>query len=70
MGEVCAALTLIEQFSTAWHPLSKRTRSHRMNRFPYSLIYMYMAEGDIHILALAHQHRRPNYWRTRLKERE
>lgn len=67
MAEILAACALIEQFPAAWHPLSKRARSHRLNRFPYSLIYTCKAEDDVRIVALAHQHRRPTYWRSRLK---
>ncbi|MEI8325258.1 MAG: type II toxin-antitoxin system RelE/ParE family toxin [Betaproteobacteria bacterium] len=65
LAEILAASVLIEQFPSAWHPLSKRARSHRLNRFPYSLIDTCRAEDDIRIVALAHQHRRPFYWRNR-----
>jgi plasmid stabilization system protein ParE len=70
MKEIVAATALIEQFPDAWHPLSGRSRSHRLNRFPYSLIYTCPTAGDVHILAFAHQHRRPLYWRDRLEESE
>lgn len=39
-------------------------RSYPARRFPYSLFYRATATG-IHILAVAHQHRRPGYWRKR-----
>lgn len=67
LAEVLAATSLIEQFPSAWHRLSKRTRSHRLNRFPYSVIYTQRDSHEILILAFAHQHRRPTYWRDRLK---
>jgi hypothetical protein len=35
-------------------------------RFPYGLIYA-LDDGDILVLAVAHLHRRPDYWRDRLK---
>jgi toxin ParE1/3/4 len=35
-----------------------------MQRFPYSLIYITLGE-EIRILAVAHQSRRPAYWRGR-----
>ena len=41
-------------------------RRCRMNRFPYGLIYA-VDNGDILVLAVAHLHREPGYWRDRLK---
>ena len=35
-----------------------------MRRFPYSLIYS-VVDQQIRILAVAHQSRRPDYWRDR-----
>ena len=67
LAEIDAAIALIERFPKAWHKLSKRTRSHRLNRFPYSLIYTEVSEGDIAVIAFVHQHRRPGYWRDRLR---
>ena len=67
MKEIVAATVLVERFPQAWHPLSKRARSHRLNRFPYALIYTGEAADEVVILALAHQHRKPFYWRDRIK---
>ena len=56
---------LIEQYPKAWHPLTQQVRRCRLRRFPYSVIYA--QEGsDLLVLAVAHQHRKPGYWRTRL----
>ena len=66
LGEIVIATTLITQFPTAWHPISKRARSHRLNRFPYSLIYTLAVTDSVVIVALAHQHRKPLYWRDRI----
>jgi len=66
--ETLKAFKLITQFPQAWHPLSPQTRRCRLNRFPYSVIYT--VEGDaILVIAIAHQHRKPSYWRTRLPSR-
>jgi plasmid stabilization system protein ParE len=35
-----------------------------MSRFPYSLIYLIEGE-EIRVVAVAHQSRRPGYWRAR-----
>jgi toxin ParE1/3/4 len=37
-----------------------------VKRFPYSIIFISLEE-DIWVVAFAHQHRRPGYWRERLK---
>ena len=67
MKEIVAAAVLVERFLQAWHPLFNRTRSHRLNRFPYSLIYACTTTGEIVILAVAHQHRKPYYWRDQIR---
>jgi len=35
-----------------------------IKRFPYSLIHT-IADDEIRVLAVAHQSRRPGYWRQR-----
>ena len=65
--EVLAALKLIQQFPHAWHPLSSEIRRCRLKRFPYSAIYAVDGE-DLLIIAIAHQHREPAYWRDRAKQ--
>lgn len=44
-------------------------RRASVRKFPYQVVYL---EGDetIHVLAVAHEHRRPNYWvgRERFEE--
>jgi toxin ParE1/3/4 len=37
-----------------------------MKRFPFSIIYTVL-EDQIYVLAVAHNSRRPNYWRGRKK---
>jgi plasmid stabilization system protein ParE len=45
-------------------PSVAATRKLRFRGFPYSLIYR-LARDHIVILAIAHQRRRPRYWRNR-----
>ena len=61
--EVLAAADRIARLPEAWHPLGEGSR---LSRFPYGLIYT-VDNGDILVLAVAHLHRRPDYWRDRLK---
>jgi len=63
--ETLKTLKLIEQYPKAWHPLTQQVRRCRLRRFPFSVIYA--QEGsELLVLAVAHQHRKPGYWRTRM----
>ncbi len=64
--DVLSAADRISRFPEAWHPLGEGVRRCRLSRFPYGLIYT-LDNGDILVLAVAHLHRRPDYWRDRLK---
>jgi plasmid stabilization system protein ParE len=66
--EAVAAIERIRQFPDAWHPLGENLRRCRLRRFPYGLIY-HADKSDILVVAVAHTHRRPGYWRDRLKRR-
>lgn len=41
-----------------------RFRRLPLRRFPYSIIY-YLSESEVRILAVAHQRRRPGFWKGR-----
>lgn len=43
---------------------ANRCRRHLFRKYPYSLIYRLTEEG-VHIVAVAHQSRRPHYWARR-----
>jgi plasmid stabilization system protein ParE len=62
IDEMRRARKRIAERPHAWRPLVRRVR---LARFPYGLIYVVEA-GEIVVLAVAHLHRRPNYWRSRL----
>ena len=64
--EVLSAADRITRFPGAWHSLGESVRRCRLSRFPYGLIYT-VDNGDILVLAVAHMHRRPDYWRERIK---
>ena len=63
--EALKTLRLIEQFPQAWHPLTSEIRRCRLRRFPYSVVYTQDGPGIL-VLAIAHPHRKPDYWKTRL----
>ena len=46
-------------------PADVPTRRFPLNRFPYYVAYMEW-EGNIRVLAVAHDHRKPGYWFSRI----
>lgn len=63
-SDVDEALTRIRKQPLAWHPLSKYFRRCHLRHFRYGVIYR-IREEHIEILAIAHDSRRPGYWRNR-----
>ena len=43
----------------------KDRRFYPFRRFPYSVFYYISENGELRIVAIAHQSRRPNYWTKR-----
>ena len=56
----------IKEFPLAWHPLGGAIRRCQMQRFPYGIIYE-PCDIEIVIIAVAHLHREPEYWRSRVQ---
>ena len=61
--EKAAALALV--FPDVGSPFYSGTRRVVVKNFPFSLVYKAFSD-DIIIFAIAHQSRRPGYWRTRV----
>ena len=51
----------------AWPESVEGTRKCLLTRFPYLVIYAPLPD-ELLVLAVGHQHRRPEYWRERLKD--
>ena len=49
-------------------PLGSEFRKRIVSGFPYNIIYRAW-EDYIYLIAVAHQHRRPGYWRVRTDRR-
>ena len=58
-----SATLLTEQpfLGSVWRGVVRRLP---MRRFPYSIIY-YVRESEVRVLAIAHQSRKPGFWRGR-----
>ncbi len=59
------ALDLIAMFPRSCPAILGPVRRKVMNQFPYSIIYS-LPPDEIFVLAIAHQKRRPEYWKDRL----
>jgi len=62
--QVTHAVQLIAQAPQRWPSYSHGTRKFVLRRFPFLVVYRELATV-IQILAVAHAHRRPGYWKTR-----
>ena len=63
-SEVARAIARISKHPTAYQQLSKRTRRCLIAKFPYGIIYQ-QNDNEILIIAVAHLHRKPDYWLSR-----
>jgi toxin ParE1/3/4 len=63
-AEVERTISLVRQFPQAGSPDARDCRRVVVARFPYSVVYR-QTRDSIVIVAVAHQRRRPGYWRRR-----
>jgi plasmid stabilization system protein ParE len=63
-SEVFEALDGLSVSAADWPADEDGTRRYHLRHFPYTVMYE-IAGVDVMVLALAHQRRRPGYWRTR-----
>ena len=64
-NEVLDTTELLSQFPFLWSKCTVNTRKAAMRKFPYNIIYSVLID-KIYVIALAHQHREPEYWIDRL----
>lgn len=64
VDEVEAGFARIRMHPDAAPEVASGVRKLALARFPYSLVYE-SREDSVRILAVAHQRRRPHYWRGR-----
>ena len=66
-AEIARALRSISENPRAWPTFRGARRRMLMRRFPYGIIYE-ISDLGIVVLAVAHNRRRPFYWRRRNKQ--
>lgn len=64
LDEIDRAITTIQRSPEAWPVYSGTTRRFLVHRFPFAIIYRY-DDFIIQIVAVAHQRRKPGYWKAR-----
>ena len=64
LTEVERTVALIRRFPDAAAPAGPARRKAAVARFPYSIIYLRDVDAIV-VIAVAHQKRRPGYWRGR-----
>lgn len=64
--EVQKAAIRISEYPNAWSIVQGDIRKYILHKFPYMLLYS-IENDHIFIIAIAHQHRKPNYWICREK---
>ena len=64
--EVRRAALRIAEYPTAWSVERGQIRKCLLLKFPYKLLYS-IEKDHIFIVAVAHQHRRPDYWIERIE---
>lgn len=62
--ELEAAAQAITEKPDTWPAYGQGTRRYLLRRYPYSLIYR-VETARLVIVAVAHAHRRPGYWKQR-----
>ena len=65
--ELRQLMRLVTTMPLAWPESAEGTRKCLLTRFPYLVIYAPLPD-ELLVLAVGHQHRRPEYWRERLKD--
>ena len=59
--EVRKSILRLQEYPLAWSIESGDIRKCLLHRFPYKILYA-VEQKTILIIAIAHQHRKPDYW--------
>ncbi len=59
--EIQQVINRIIQFPFAWPNEKNDIRKYLMHKFPYKILYS-IEKNHLLIVAIAHQHRKPDYW--------
>jgi toxin ParE2 len=62
--ELASAIEQIGESPATYPIVEDASRRFMLHRFPYSVLYT-IAPGGVLVIAVAHQHQKPGYWRRR-----
>jgi toxin ParE1/3/4 len=65
LADLTSAISNVAEAPHRWTEGSHGTRKFLLRGFPFAIVYRELP-SSIQILAVAHGHRRPGYWRNRL----
>ena len=66
VDELEKALRNFAEAPERWPRVDERLRRYLLHRFPYAVVYRVGSESS-EVLAVMHLHRRPDYWKGRMK---
>ena len=66
LNDVDRVVDLLRSHPLSGHPVGSDLRRAILHRFPFSIIYA-IESDSILVIAVAHQRRRPDYWRERIQ---
>jgi toxin ParE1/3/4 len=66
-SEFQRAVSAISEAPERWPVYFSPCRRYVLHQFPFSIVYRNLEE-EVLVLAVAHGHRRPGYWRKRLRQ--
>ena len=64
-NELAQAIDMIAEAPQRWPAGPYGTRKFLLHRFPFAVVYRELPSA-IQVLAVAHAHRRPGYWKIRI----
>lgn len=64
LAEFDRGLAVLAATPSVWPEFESGARRYVLRRYPFSIVYRF-ADDLIEVIAVAHQRRRPDYWRDR-----
>lgn len=68
LEDVQRVIDSLREYRELGRPVGRGLRQALLRKFPYSLVYA-VDSDEILVVAVAHQRRRPGYWRKRTARR-
>ncbi|MDA1054528.1 MAG: type II toxin-antitoxin system RelE/ParE family toxin [Planctomycetota bacterium] len=68
LDELDVALQKVSDAPDLWARYLHGTRRYLLKRYPFIVVYRGKSADVVQIVAIAHGHRRPGYWRVRVED--